>query len=60
VNATSAGFLTAKPAFGQKAVQWVASGKCVFNSTDVGATGGFGPATITVVNGVSNATNPYV
>lgn len=40
----------------KKFVRWMTSGKGVFNSTNVGATGGLAPAQVTVKNAVTSGT----
>lgn len=45
-----ASFQKASPDYGNKVVRWVTSGKCVFNSTNVGTSGGLAPIQATLVN----------
>lgn len=51
-------FITAKPTFGAKAVEFATTGKAVFNSTDVNASGsgGLAPVLVTLTNGVDGST----
>lgn len=53
-SGTQAAFLTAKPNFGKKAVEFDVTGKFVFNSTDIGTTGGLGPLTVSVTNSITS------
>jgi hypothetical protein len=41
---------------GKSYMEWEATFKAVLNSTDVGASGGFGPATVTVINALPTGT----
>ena len=51
-----ASFQKAVPDYGNKVVRWSTSGKCVFNSTNVGTTGGLAPIQATLVNAVASGT----
>lgn len=58
IDAQQAAFTKAAADGSKKMWRWSTSGKCVFNSTNVGASGGLGPASVTVQNAV--ATGTYV
>lgn len=56
IDAQQAAFTKAAPDMSKKMVRWSTGGKAVFNSTNVGASGGLGPATVTVTNAVTSGT----
>lgn len=56
IDAQQAAFTKAAPDMSKKMVRWSTSGKCVFNSTNVGTSAGLGPATVTVQNAVVTGT----
>lgn len=41
---------------GSEALEWDVVGRCVMNTTNVGASGGFGPATVTLQNAIASGT----
>lgn len=60
IAAQQAAFLTAKPDFGNKEVRFQTTGKFIGNTTNVGASGGYGPLTATLRNNVATGVyTPY-
>lgn len=49
-------YTEATPGFGSEAVEWDVVGRCVLNTTNVGASGGYGPATVTLQNAIASGT----
>lgn len=56
VDMQQAAFTEAKPNFGSEAIEFDVTGKAVFNSTNVGTTGGLAPATFTLQNAIAAST----
>jgi hypothetical protein len=56
IDMQQAAFTKADPDYGKKFVRWMISGKGVFNSTNVGASGGLAPIQFTVKNAVTSGT----
>jgi hypothetical protein len=56
IDAQQAAFNKAAQDGSKKMLRWAASGKNVFNSTNVGASGGQGPVTLTLQNAVAAGT----
>jgi hypothetical protein len=56
VDLQKAAFTSAFPDFSAKTVNWTVSGKGVFNSTNVGTSGGLAPAQFTLQNAVTSGT----
>lgn len=56
VDMAQAAFTEAKPNFGDEAIKFDCAGEAVFNSTNVGSSGGLGPATVTLQNAIAAAT----
>lgn len=56
VDLQKAAFTSAAPDFSQKSVSWSVSGKGVFNSTNVGTSGGLAPVQFTLQNAVTSGT----
>jgi hypothetical protein len=49
-------YTEANPNFGSEAIEWDVVGRCVLNTTNVGASGGYGPATVTLQNAIASGT----
>jgi Phage tail tube protein len=56
VDIAQAAFTEAKPNFGSEAVMFDAMGECVLNTTNIGTSGGYGPATISLQNAIAAST----
>jgi hypothetical protein len=56
VDIAQAAFTEAKPNFGEEAIKFDCAGSCVFNSTNIGTSGGLGPATVSLQNAIAAAT----
>ena len=56
VDMQQAAFTEAKPNFGSEAIMIDAVGKGVFNSTNIGTTGGLAPATVSLQNAITAST----
>lgn len=56
IDMQQAAFTKADPDYSKKFVRWAISGKGVFNSTNVGTSGGEGPIQFTVKNAVTSGT----
>jgi hypothetical protein len=56
VDMQQAAFTEAKPNFGAEAIMFDAAGEAVLNTTNIGASGGYGPATITLNNAIAAST----
>lgn len=54
VDMQQAAFTKVAADYSKKMVRWMVSGKGVFNSTNVGASGGLGPMTMTLKNAVTS------
>lgn len=51
-----AAFTESKPNFGEEAIKFDCTGEAVYNSTNVGSSGGLGPATVTLQNAIAAST----
>ena len=56
VDMAQAAFTEAKPNFGSEAVMFDCTGRCVLNTTNIGTSGGYGPATISLQNAIAAST----
>lgn len=56
IDLQNAAFTEAKPNFGAEAVEWDVTGRAVLNTTNVGASGGYGPGTVTLQNAIASGT----
>jgi hypothetical protein len=56
VDLQKAAFTSASPDFSKKTVDWSVSGKGVFNTTNVGTSGGLAPVQFTLQNAVTSGT----
>jgi hypothetical protein len=56
IDAAEAGFKVCKPDYGSDLILWDASGDYINNTTNVGASGGQGSATVTLTNAVASGT----
>jgi len=56
VDMQQAAFTEAKPNFGSEAIMFDCSGECVLNTTNIGTSGGYGPATLTLQNAIAAST----
>lgn len=56
IDIANGAFTEAKPSFGSEAIEWDVVGRCVLNTTNVGASGGYGPATVTLNNAIASGT----
>jgi len=56
VDMQQAAFTEAKPNFGSEAIMFDATGECVLNTTNIGTSGGYGPATLSLQNAIAAST----
>jgi hypothetical protein len=56
VDMQQAAFTAAPPNFGSEAIMFDITGKGVLNTTNIGASGGYGPMTVTLQNAIASGT----
>lgn len=56
VDMAQAAFTESKPNFGEEAIKFDCTGSAVYNSTNIGSSGGLGPATVSLQNAIAAST----